>query len=433
MTTDETAPAQWSFAKRLGFRFVFAYFVLYFFPFPLYAIPLMGKVVGLWEAGWNRLVVWTGAHVLRLAKPIVHQPMGSGDTTFDFVLLLTMFLIAVTATLIWSGLDRRRASYAKLAGWLRVYLRYALAFAMMSYGISKVLHLQMPPPGPGKLMETYGASSPMALAWTFMGYSAAYSFFAGAMECLGGLLLLFRRTATLGAMVTAAVMANVVMMNFSFDIPVKLYSTHLLLAALVVLGPSFGRLLDVLVFHRQTEPEDIRPPQWAGWRKWSRYGLKALLIGYVVLFTTIQNHWDMWKMRHAPKGPLEGSYEVESFRRSGVEIPPLLTDGSRWRVMTVYPMAVALLGMDDKGKGFPFKIDMSKGTLDLFDFKTQGTEAGKVPEGSFKFTWTDPSHLLLQGAFDGAPLEVRLKKKDASDFPLMSRGFHWINEYPYNR
>lgn len=266
-----------------------------------------------------------------------------------------------------------------------------------------------------------------------MGYSMGYSFFAGAMECLGGMLLLFRRTATLGAMVTAAVMANVVMMNFCFDIPVKLYSTHLLVAALVILGPSFGRLMDVLVFHRRTEPEDIRPPQWTGWRKWSRLGCKALLAGYLILFANIRSNWDYWKMRHALKSPLEGYYEVESFRRGGAEIPPLLTDGSRWRSITVFSQVMAARGMDDMGKSFPFKADMDKGTLDLFDFKTQGTEAGKVPEGAFKFTWTDPAHLVLQGTFEGTPLEVRLKKRDASDFPLMNRGFHWISEFPYNR
>ena len=433
MTTAESATAEWSFAKKLGFRFLLCYFVLYFAPFPLDSIPFTQKLFGYPSMWWARLTVWTGAHVLHLAQPITYQPTGSGDTMHDYVQLFMGVVLAAAAASAWSALDRKRENHASLAGWLRVYLRYALASAMLGYGVSKVLHLQMPSPGAGRLTETYGASSPMALAWTFMGYSAGYSFFAGAMECLGGLLLLFRRTATLGAIVTAAVMVNVVMMNFCFDIPVKLYSTHLLLAALAILGPSFGRLMDVLVFHRPAAPEDVRPPQWTGWRKWGRLGAKVLLAGYVVLFANIKGNWDFWKMRRAPKGPLEGYYEVESFRRAGMEVPPLVGDASRWRSITIYPQVLAARGMDDMGKGFPFKADPAMGTLDLFDFKTQGTEAGKVPEGRFKLTWADPNHLSLQGVFDGVPLEVQLKKKDASDFPLMNRGFHWINELPYNR
>ena len=430
MTTDETAPAQWSFAKRLGFRFVFAYFVLYYIPFPLDSIPYTGKVWALWARFWEHLVVWTGAHVFHLPSPIVYQPTGSGDTMHDYVLVFISLVLAVVATAIWSVLDRRRGSYEKLAAWMLVYLRYSLASIMLGYGFIKVFHLQMPSPGPSTLMETYGASSPMGLAWTFMGFSTAYSVFAGAAECLCGLLLLFRRTAILGTMVTAAVMANVVMMNLCFDIPVKLYSIHLLLTAFVIMGPSFRRLLDVLVFHRQAEPEDIRPPQWAGWRKWSRYGLKALLIGYLMLFTNIKGDWDRWKLRNAPKSPLEGLYEVESFRRNGVEVPPLVTDGSRWRDMMVYQRVVAAHGMDDKDKFFGYQADLVKGTLDLLDRSTP--EPPKVPEGSFRLSWPGPAHLLLQGTFDGAPLEVLLKKKDASDFPLMKRGFHWINEFPYH-
>ena len=33
-------PAQWNLATRIGFRFVFAYFVLYSFPSPLDILPL---------------------------------------------------------------------------------------------------------------------------------------------------------------------------------------------------------------------------------------------------------------------------------------------------------------------------------------------------------------------------------------------------------
>ena len=45
----------------------------------------------------------------------------------------------------------------------------------------------------------------------------------------------------------------------------------------------------------------------------------------------------------------------------------------------------------------------------------------------------DPEHLLIEGPFDGASLNIRLRKIDPASFLLVSRGFHWLNEFSYNR
>jgi hypothetical protein len=64
----------------------------------------------------------------------------------------------------------------------------------------------------------------MGLLWTFMGASAAYTIFTGLGELVGGLLLTTRRTALAGALVSAAVMTHVAVLNFCYDVPVKLFS-----------------------------------------------------------------------------------------------------------------------------------------------------------------------------------------------------------------
>ena len=423
MTTPETAPAEWSFARRLGFRFVFSYFVLYFIPFPLDLIHV-GKLWSLWAKAWEHLTIWTGTHVLHLANPIAYQPTGSGDTMHDYVLTLISLAIAVVATVLWSALDRRRRDYTKLAWWFRLYLRYALAAIMLSYGFSKVFDLQFSPPGISDLAESYGESSPMHLAWTFMGYSVAYTAFAGALECLGGLLLLFRRTATFGAVVTMAVMVNVVMMNFCFDIPVKLRSTHLLLTALVILAPSLARLMDVLLFHRGAEPEDVRPPAWAGWRRWSRWGLKGLVVAYL-LNSNIAGDWARRK-RETASGP-GVAYEVEAVTRNGVEVPPLITDKTRWRYAVTFNGGSVFLVRAMDGSRASYMLKQERGAWELAEWWPEH----KAPM-TFHASTLDASHLLLDGVVDGAQTQIRLVKKDAKDFPLMNRGFHWISEKPYN-
>ena len=100
--------------------------------------------------------------------------------------------------LVWSVADRKRPNYERLYDWFRLYLRMVLAAIMIPYGAAKLFQAQFPAPSLSTLLEPYGDSSPMHLLWTFMGASPSYSFFAGAVEVLGGALLIVPRLTTLG-------------------------------------------------------------------------------------------------------------------------------------------------------------------------------------------------------------------------------------------
>ena len=71
---------------------------------------------------------------------------GSGDKTFDWVLSFCLIVMSALATAVWSLLDRKRANYARLAKWFRIFLRFALAGQMLTYGFVKAVPLQMPFP-----------------------------------------------------------------------------------------------------------------------------------------------------------------------------------------------------------------------------------------------------------------------------------------------
>jgi hypothetical protein len=51
----------------------------------------------------------------------------------------------------------------------------------------------------------------------------------------------------------------------------------------------------------------------------------------------------------------------------------------------------------------------------------------------FSYTRPDSEHLVLQGTLISDPLVVKLKRIDPAKFLLVNRGFHWINERPFNR
>src|SRR5207244_10396463 len=139
---------------------------------------------------WHQIVPWVGAHILRLTRPIT--VIGeSADSTYENVKVLCFVLIAALATVVWSMLDRRRISYAKLDQWLRLYVRIVLACAMFVYGGDKVIPSQMTPPSLSTLMQPFGDLTPYQLLWSFIGAGTPYQVFAGVVEMPAGTLILF--------------------------------------------------------------------------------------------------------------------------------------------------------------------------------------------------------------------------------------------------
>ena len=156
MTADRTPlpsegapePPPWPLWRRILFRFGFAYFVLY-------CLPSMGRVNILSDIPYsfyvNRVLAWPlatltpwiGVHLFHLhGVAATHHPTGSGDTALGWIESVCCLVIAALATLLWSALDRRRRDYRTLSIWLRLLLRYTLAFTLLSYGIAKVFPLQ---------------------------------------------------------------------------------------------------------------------------------------------------------------------------------------------------------------------------------------------------------------------------------------------------
>ncbi|MEA2690912.1 MAG: hypothetical protein QOJ16_299 [Acidobacteriota bacterium] len=280
-------------ARRLGFRFLFSYLLLYGFELALAGLPGTGWLQALWLGIWKVAVSWVGRHVLHLGgggQEIATVATGSGDRTFDYVQVLSMLALAALAALAWTALDRRRREERdrRLYEGLRIFVRYTLALTLLAYGMSNVFKVQFPFPAAERLQERIGDSSPLALFKVFMGYSATYTFSIGASELLAGLLLLFRRTTTLGALVTLGILVNEVALAFCYDVPVKLLSSHLLLMTLFLLAPEARRLVDGIVLDRPTLPEAVAPP-FSGCYRTGRLALKALVVGSALLATTERN------------------------------------------------------------------------------------------------------------------------------------------------
>lgn len=353
----------------------------------------------------------------------------SGDTLYHYVALACVFGLAIVIAAIWSLMGRRRLDYARLHDRLRIYLRYALALILIFYGLVKVFKTQFPFPEPDRLIQPIGESSPMGLMWTFLGYSTAYNVFIGATEIGAGALLFSRRTTTLGALAAAAIMTQIVVLNFTYDVPVKLFSLHLLLISTFLLLPDASRLANVFLLGRRAEPPPPRPPFRARWLEGARPALKLALLGGAVA-ALVHDQLGTWLERgdHAPAHPLYGLYEVERFAIDGEERPPLLTDSTRWHLFAVQSGGEAATVRKADGSSRDYRMRTGHAEPEI----TLNPEDGGDGRLELDYRLED-GELELAGAREGSPVRILLRERDLSELPLLRRGFHWIQPRPFNR
>jgi uncharacterized membrane protein YphA (DoxX/SURF4 family) len=431
-SSDQAGAAPpWTLAARIAFRFCFVFFGLYCLSTQiltsLIAIPIVDLPDPSSIPPWRPIITFTATHIFRHKAPLVFTGSGSGDKTVDFVLLFCLLVISLLATAVWSIADRRRTSYSALHKWFVLCLRFALAGQMLSYGFAKAVPLQMPFPGLFTLIEPFGNMSPMGVLWSSVGASQHYEIAAGCLELLGGLLLFIPSTTTLGALVSLADMSYVFLLNMTYDVPVKLLSFVLVLLSLFLLAPEFRRLLNFFLLNRTAEPS----PKTQLFRKPRANHIALAVQALFAIWLIAANIWGArigWKQYGpgAPTPALYGIWDVEQFSTDGQLRPPLLTDNDRWRRI-IFDRFASIQQMNDTQTYYAPSIDTKKNTIAL----TQ--RRGNNQKLNFTFARPAPDQLILDGDLNGHKTHIQLRLEDRNKFLLVSRGFHWIQEYPFNR
>jgi uncharacterized membrane protein YphA (DoxX/SURF4 family) len=429
----ESLPQRWNISSLVAFRFYFVYIGLFCLstqilgslsPIPNVDIPDLSS---LWPM--RQITFWVAAHVFHAKLPLVYTDSGSGDKTFDWVLVFWLLVAALLVAGLWSLLDRKRDNHIALRKWFRLFIRFALAGQLLIYGMSKVVPLQMPFPYLTRMIEPLRDFSPMGVLWSSIGASPAYEMFAGSAELLAGILLIFPRTTMLGALIAAADMIQVFMLNMTYDVPVKLLSFHLLLLALLLLAPEFHRLADFL-FRNRTAAAPNQPALFQSPRA-NRIALGVQIVfGLWLLGANAYGSHTSWHTYGGGriKSPLYGIWNVDELWIDGQIRSPLLTDYDRWRrAIFDFPDSMIFQRMDDSFAYYGVSINMNDKTITL----SKGRD--KNWKGNFNFQQDTEDRLLLDGNMGGHKMHLQLQLVDRSKFMLVSRGFHWIQEYPFNR
>jgi len=300
---------------------------------------------------------------------------------------------------------------------------------MLTYGMDKVIPLQMPFPYLTRFLEPLRAYSPMGVLWTSIGAAPTYEMFAGSAEMLAGVLLIFPRTTMLGALVCAADMIEVFMLNMTYDVPVKQLSFHLLLMALFLLAPEFQRLADFFFRNRDVAPSTQPPLLQTG--RGNRIALVAQIVfGAWLLGMNAYSGWTDWHTFGGgrTKSALYGIWNVDELSIDGQLRSPLLNDYDRWRrAIFDFPESMTFQRMDDSFAGYGASINTNDKTIALTK------RSDKDWKGNLTFQRLAPDRLILDGNMDNHKIHMQLQLVDQSKFMLVSRGFHWVQEYPFNR
>ena len=420
---NEHPQQRWHPFTRIAFRFAFVYLLLYNLPFPFNVFPYVDKVGAFYDSLWTWLVP-------RLARTVFHKEVstvlnGSGDRTYDFLLVACLLLIALVSTIIWTLLDRKRRAYPTLYRWLNLYVRFVLGTTMIGYGAFKVISSQFPPPTLDRLMQSYGDSSPMGLLWTFMGASEPYTMFVGFAEMISGILLFSRKTSALGALMSVGVLSNVVALNFSYDVPVKLFSSHLLAMAIFLLLPDARRLVNFLILNRPVECVRMEPLfRRTLWHRGAQVVASLFLIA-VVGISLYQSYDQRRSFIGLGRSPLYGIWEVEEF---SLGQPASTASAPRWqRMIFDAPGRVIVETATDPHQRFGLQLDQEKRTLTLRKREDPGWNT------VLTYEQVSPEIVILAGALNGSAVTARLRRSEERKFLLTDRGFHWINEFPFNR
>ena len=120
------------------------------------------------------------------------------------------------------------------------FIRYYLAYVLIGYGTAKLIDLQFHG-NLANLDQKVGDLSAMNLLWVFFGASYPYSFFVGIAQIIASIMLFNRRTSTFAAVLMFSILANIVMVNFAYNVCVKLFSSIYLLMNCYILSYDFPR------------------------------------------------------------------------------------------------------------------------------------------------------------------------------------------------
>ena len=208
------------------------------FPFPYDLLYLFNDLV----------VTLVGPFCFKTAQILGLDPLLM-DLSSDSKSLVVLLLLQLTVSVALVGISpfRKWLIRVNIIRMSRSIAAFFLALILFKYGFDKLFKQQFYLPEPNLLFTPLGHLDKDILYWSTMGVSRSYNIFLGLAEVIPAILLLFNKTRSLGGIISIGVLINVVAINLSFDISVKLFSGILLFLSIFVAWPGIKTIIKVFI------------------------------------------------------------------------------------------------------------------------------------------------------------------------------------------
>jgi hypothetical protein len=230
----------------------------------------------------------------------------SSDTVGLNILICLLLIIALVLTLV---LSLFKIKFFKIIYLFNLVAPYYIAGILLKYGFDKVFKQQFYSPEPNILYTNFGNLSKDILFWSTLGTSYLYSLVTGIIEVLTALLILIKPTRTFGFFISIAVFANILLINFSFDISVKTFTLFLLAAVVFCIYPELKTIYTFFFQHKQVQLLATKQTATTH-NKWMQLFLSIALICFILCPYFFAGNFNDDKQE---RPVLHGAYNITGF------------------------------------------------------------------------------------------------------------------------
>jgi len=108
---------------------------------------------------------------------------------------------------------------------------WIVVFGMFIYGGAKGVQF-----GNAKLVDKLVSEmTGMELMWSFYGYSKPFALTIGALEIIGGCLILFKKTRLIGCIFTSTILINIILQDYFYEVHLGALKAALLYQSIILL------------------------------------------------------------------------------------------------------------------------------------------------------------------------------------------------------
>lgn len=367
-----------------------------FLPFSYGVFPHFGYDL---TNGFSSISEWIAINLF--GTDIYSSPITS-DSAAQFVQAGILLILALLISIILR--KQKRFSKIQVGQFLHTSAAYILSFFLLKYGADKLFQFQFYAPEPNTLFTPLGMLSKDILFWSSMGSSSSYNTFMGLSEIIPAFLLLHHRTRLLGGLIALGVLVNVLAINFSFDITVKLLSMYLVTVSIFVISPFLKSLHSFFISHSETVSKPKKRIQLK-----PRVRIIVKSIAVILLFTEILLSYvrvESFNGRELEKIAHFGSYEITQFDAAVLGYK---------NVKRIHVHSKGYLILEDEDGGFvdfPIRIASDQSII-------------VRKENARIFVSKKESEVVFQIQKNGKSKLILTRQIDLETLPARDDGFHW--------